>query len=82
MAAGAPSIIGEFGENYHDRAAGMSSLGAFQSSTTTAPTMTATARSEQSPRGWIFKASRSSNIYGNSSTITPLSQTCRLLIKY
>lgn len=80
--AGAPAINGEFGENYHDQSADMRASGVFQNSTTTAPTMMATAKAIQSSRGWIFQASRSSSIYGNSNTITPLSQTCRLSIKY
>lgn len=60
----------------------MSASGAFRNSTSTAPTMAATAKSTKSSRGWIFQASRSSSIYGASDTITPLSQTCRLSIKY
>ena len=30
----------------------------------------------------LFNASRSNSIYGSSSTVTPLSLSCRMLIKY
>ena len=82
MAASAPAINGEFGENYHDQSAYMSASGVFQNSATTAGTILANGSSARSPRGWTFQASRSSSIYGASDTITPLSQTCRLSIKY
>ena len=33
-------------------------------------------------QGNIFDASRSSSVYGNSSTVTPLSITCKYIICY
>ena len=82
MEASAPSITGEFGENYHDRAADMSASGVFQNSTTTAGTILANGSSARSPRGWTFQASRSSSIYGASSTIRPISKEVRFMLKY
>lgn len=82
MGASAPAINGEFGENYHDQSADMRASGVFQNSATTAPTMTASARSIQSPRGWTFQASRSSPIYGASNTIRPVSKEVKFMLKY
>lgn len=82
MAASAPAINGEFGENYHDQAADMRASGVFQNSATKAPTMTASARTAQSPRGWTFQASRSSPIYGASNTIRPVSKEVKFMLKY
>lgn len=82
MVASAPAINGEFGENYHDQAADMRASGVFQNSATKAPTMTASARTAQSPRGWTFQASRSSSIYGASNTIRPISRQTLLMIRY
>lgn len=82
MGASAPAINGEFGEDYHDRAADMRASGVFQNSVTTAPTMAGTAMSTQSPRGWTFQASRSSSIYGASDTIRPISKKVRFMLRY
>lgn len=82
MAASAPAITGEFGENYHEQAAYMSASGVFQNSATKAPTMTANGSLVQSPRGWTFQASRSSSIYGASDTIRPISKEVRFMLKY
>ena len=82
MVASAPAITGEFGENYHDKSAYMSASGVFQNSATTAGTISANGSSARSPRGWTFQASRSSSIYGASSTIRPVSKEVRFMLKY
>ena len=82
MAASAPAIAGEFGENCHDQSAYMSASGVFQNGATTSTTIMANGSSVRSPRGWTFQASRSSSIYGASDTIRPISKEVRFMLKY
>ena len=82
MEASAPSITGEFGENYHDRAADMRASGVFQNSSTSSVSIDGYVRDEHTPRGWTFDASRSSSVYGASDTIRPTSRKVKFVLKY
>lgn len=90
VAAGLPNIIGEidFVSYYNTQYWNKGTGGAFDKGSTfnggsnwnQASTSGDNGYNKQ--HGFSFDASRSNPIYGSSSTVTPLSESCRFYIRY
>lgn len=78
--AGLPNITANFG-NVHSGNAGIIVSGAFEKTATVSYQVSAGSSATFSSNDTNFDASRSSNIYGNSTTVQPDALTTRYIIK-
>lgn len=76
--AGLPNISGSFG--YCGETTYMQNNGAFAKADEQSETFTLSGMAKRSR--WNFDASRSSSIYGNSSTVQPAAYKCYFCIKF
>lgn len=83
MGAGLPNIIGQAALKNGSRVPGFDSFSAAIQAYNIARGGDAYAYvGNQTPFGFNIDASRSSSIYGSSTTVTPLSLSTKLILKY
>ena len=79
--AGLPNITGDFSPNTLAGSGGATGSGALTGSSTGSATYAGTGSSQNCARAnFVFDASNSSSIYGNSITVQPQSISCYLMM--